>query len=314
MTWRCSVLVAHLLAELFHQRRLARANRAADADAKGAVSAGRGPTHVTKSLTCRDSCRIAAMSDKSAAEPRSSSVEAPARAAAARMTGSSSTMTATPSVWPMRHDADRDADQIGGEGVQPGDEGGFQRDASRRPRRRRPRRDRRSRPPSAGGPQARAADWWKASPWPSVSRRRSREGAMAARRAPGDLGQDRGVTGRRSIPGGLEQHRVRSELLPCSMRPAIQADRVSASATASSRGSPPRLQPVRIAERAPTGKAGRKPGEEFQEVSVSGHGDDRPQRDHGHGRGCGPDRRRPLDRRLLRPRGPGRPDAQACGR
>ena len=40
------------------------------------------------------------MSDKSADEPKSSSEDAAARAAAARMTGSSSAMTATPSVWP----------------------------------------------------------------------------------------------------------------------------------------------------------------------------------------------------------------------
>ena len=90
------IVSAHRLAELFGQRRLAGADRAADADAQGAVR---------DSLMCGTpvywvSCFMAAMSAAMVMAPRSSRLAAAARAAVAAMTGTRSRNTSRPAVCP----------------------------------------------------------------------------------------------------------------------------------------------------------------------------------------------------------------------
>ncbi len=91
------VAVAQLLAERVHQRRLAGADGAADADAQGAVG---GAGHERNSLVYWVSCFMLAMSARKTAPPSASSGRSRVASTTASITGPRPAMMRWPSVWP----------------------------------------------------------------------------------------------------------------------------------------------------------------------------------------------------------------------
>src|SRR5262245_51813828 len=91
---------AQRLAQRVHQRGLARADRAADADAEGAVGIGHDWSQLLNSRVYWVSCRMLARSARKLAAPTSSRAVTSARAAVARTTGSSAAKMRCPSVCP----------------------------------------------------------------------------------------------------------------------------------------------------------------------------------------------------------------------
>ncbi len=295
---------------------------------------------------------MAAMSERMAAEPRSSSVDVAARAAVARMTRLEFAMTATGRRGPGRWGMARTATLTGWR--------------RRRAARRRgavsraipPRRD--GAHGCAIGDGARRA---VAGPRPGRRSGRLHPGRGSPAGVPGRAPGLRPTRRRRPAPWDRLRRACAAanstasvQPLPCSTRPAIQAQRASGSVTTSlaDRG----LQAVGIAEGADR-KGGGEPGEEAEKVRCFAHptspekiviprlvrgimisalledarrrgqppsfvfmdGPDKPAMTSSilkgqcsWSSGHGRDRRRLPDRRPRRPRGPWRPGARACAR
>src|SRR5262249_56131336 len=89
-------------AQRMHQRGVGGADRAADADAEGAVGIGHGGSQLLNSRVYWVSCRMLARSARKLAAPTWSRPVTSARAAVARTTGSRAARARRPTVCPRR--------------------------------------------------------------------------------------------------------------------------------------------------------------------------------------------------------------------